>query len=478
MPDGICDMIVNNRNNGVKAFLVEALSCIYVLTISTMKTNRTIWYLLLLLACCGCSDDDSGVNIKHSNPDVPKPASICSMNIFPANGWSVPENSNIYLSWRETTDASFYDVYLGQGDDIPVLIASNLSTTSFEFAVPPGIDISYRWYVRSKKSNGDYTDCPQKTTSFITKELPPLAEQQKIVNVLVLSYDPIIGGERTFREYYHWQDPKKLAEEYMSDILKSSHNLIKYNIVEWRDIHAFPAKADGFVYTPATYRAVMANPDSHHSPDDADYYGIIKEQRIAEGINENVFEEVWIFGAPYFGFWESAMAGRKAFYINGNIFSDVGTSKAFVMMGFSYERDVAEMLHNLCHRSEATLSIAFSGWNAGAFRNSWERFAANVTQSHGEAVAGSCHYPPNALADYDYDNPTIVMSSADDWINYPILTGYKKQVNSDTWGGPNHERNYLNWWYSHLPHREGVAPDNKLNNWWRYIFEFNETVIW
>jgi hypothetical protein len=448
-----------------------------------MKVNQIILFLISLLAFSQCSESDDlkATTKKPTDPGpTPQPAAsrMCTTNLFPIDRGYVPENDTIYLSWRPTTDASLYDVYLGRLPGEPKLIASDLSTLSYEFVVPPGLDSMYQWYVRAKKVNGDYTGCNRVITTFTTKELPPLDEQQKVVNVLVLNFDPKLEGTNyTVRQSYYWQDPKKLADGYMHDVLVSSHNLIKYNIVDWRDINAFPAKADGFVYTNETYAAVMKNPDRHHSPDDLDYYKMIKDQEIVEGINDDVFEEVWIFGAPYFGFWESAMAGPKAFYINGNYFSDVRSKKAFVIMGFSYERGVAEMLHDLCHRSEATLSLAYVSWDAKAPRNPWEKFAANATQSHGEANVGSCHYPPNALADYDYENPSFVMSAADDWYNYPVLTGFKKNVNKDSWGGSDYERNYLKWWFSHLPRREGTGPYGKLNNWWRYIFEYNDTIM-
>jgi hypothetical protein len=62
------------------------------------------------------------------------------------------------------------------------------------------------------------------------------------------------------------------------------------------------------------------------------------------------------------------------------------------------------------------------------------------------------------VKDYDYHNKGFVESSADDWNNYPNLTGVKTQVNCETWGGPNYHRNYLKWWFARLPRSEGVNP--------------------
>src|SRR5262249_2058026 len=49
-------------------------------------------------------------------------------------------------------------------------------------------------------------------------------------------------------------------------------------------------------------------------------------------------------------------------------------------------------------------------------------------------------------------------------------------INSSEWS-PTHadpQRDYLNWWYSHLPHFAGKAPDGFLNNWWRYLTDIDQ----
>jgi hypothetical protein len=146
-------------------------------------------------------------------------------------------------------------------------------------------------------------------------------------------------------------------------------------------------------------------------------------------------------------------------------------------MGFNYERDVAEMLHSNCHRVEATMSKVYGGWQVNVLNTTWARFAANYQQSNGTASVGTCHYPPNAASDYDYANTRIVQSSADDWYNYPNLTGITKPVNRDTWGGPDYHRNYMKWWFNHLPGKPLRDNENKLINWWKYVYLFNETIL-
>jgi len=155
---------------------------------------------------------------------------------------------------------------------------------------------------------------------------------------------------------------------------------------------------------------------------------------------------------------QEVLAGRVVWHINS-------TAKG---------GGVAEMLHDLCHRTESTMARVYGGWKSEELTTNWARFAANFAQSHGVAACGTCHWPPNAERDYDYANPRFVDSSAEDWLRYPHLTGKTSKVNRETWGGPDYHRNYMRWWFSHLPKAAGVNADGRLNNWWEYVFNFEK----
>ena len=141
-------------------------------------------------------------------------------------------------------------------------------------------------------------------------------------------------------------------------------------------------------------------------------------------------------------------------------------------MGFNYERGVAEMLENLCHRVEATMSRTYAGWQANRLDHDWARFAANQAQS-GTAAVGTCHWPPNAEREYDFDNPRVVSSSAPYWRDYPSGANAPERVSRQTWGGPDYARRYFNWWFAHVPRAAGQSADGRQQNWWRYVFEFD-----
>ena len=174
------------------------------------------------------------------------------------------------------------------------------------------------------------------------------------------------------------------------------------------------------------------------------------------------------------------MAGPAAFDINGGVYDQVPCKRRFAIMGFNVERGVAEMIHDVTHRTEATMSRLYGGWKVEQLTTNWAKFAANQKQS-GTAAVGTCHYPPNAEKDYDYANRRAVESTADDWLHYPDLTGRRRSFNCEEWrepyknskGDPDYHRNYQKWWFSHLPKAPGVNPDGRLNNWWEYVFNFN-----
>ena len=300
-----------------------------------------------------------------------------------------------------------------------------------------------------------------------TDETEPL-----VVRVLALNFDPVVAAEKNrLHAVCDWFDPKSLAEGYIDDVKKASGGFIQYELAMWKELDAFPVKQDGFRYTIESYLACRDGKAKWHAPDQADYPKLLKDYGAIDLINAGRVDEVWIFGGPYFGFHESGMVGPKAFYINGGVYDRVPVKRTFAVMGFNYERGAAEMLHNLCHRTESTMTRVYGGWKAEQLTTNWARFAANVKQS-GEAGVGSCHYPPNADSDYDYANERKVQSTAVDWLSYPKLTGRKSVVNRDTWGGPDYHRNYMKWWFSHLPRAAGVnETDGKRNNWWRYVFD-------
>ena len=291
------------------------------------------------------------------------------------------------------------------------------------------------------------------------------------VDVLVLNFDPILA-QRDGRRLHHalgWRDPQVLARDYADDVERASGGQVQFRIVEWRDLDVFPIKEDGFRYTREAYQQHFERGAGWHEPDTVDYQRIFDEQRVVPLVDDDTVDEVWLFGGPYFGYSEAAMAGPGAFDVNGRVLDRVSAKRPFVVMGFNYERGVAEMLESLCHRVEATMSRAYGGWQVDHLSHDWARFAANQAQS-GTAGVGTCHWPPNAEHEYDFDNPRVVLSNAPYWRDYPSRPDTHEHVSRETWGGPDYARRYFNWWFAHLPRAAGQSGDGHEQNWWKYVF--------
>jgi len=299
----------------------------------------------------------------------------------------------------------------------------------------------------------------------------------KIVDVGVYNFDPEMPqyNNQKVHEAYNFLDPKTLTEQYFDEMTKASENYVYYNLTYWEWVNDWNTYTDGFKYDALTYDNCWVNQNCHPGNLLSNYPLTISQYGIEERINKNEFEEVWWFGGPHFGYFESAMAGPGAYWINGTPYPNVDTDRPFVIMGFNYERTVDLMMHSNGHRSENHINRAYGNtWNQTNPVTNWDFFTTNFTANPSGASfgVGNIHFPPNGASDYDYANPNFVTSTALDWANYPHLTGATTQVNRDTWGVPNYDLGYMRFWYDLLPRADGINPDGRMNNWWKYIYDF------
>ncbi|WP_197171937.1 LamG-like jellyroll fold domain-containing protein [Novipirellula aureliae] len=326
--------------------------------------------------------------------------------------------------------------------------------------------------------NSAYTDSLDLVTGIdYLNPMPVTADNQtKHVKILVLNFEATIpseGNKKLWEVFPWWNDPRELAQEYEKQVERASGGAIEFDIVQWRDLDELPAFEDGFRYDRDDYVSHWRTNSGWHEGQ-VDFPRIATEQSLVSLIDSGEVDEVWMMGLPYLA--ESWMAGPDAFFINGPIYSEIPTSRAFACMGFSYERGVDMMWHNTGHRTENHLNRVYGGWNLADPTSNWDLFSANYQQSNGVAGVGNTHYPANAESDYDTFNERVVQSWADDFLDYPNLTGATMPVNRYTWSkGPIHEYelSYQNWYFAHIPRADGTNPDGKVNNWWKYIYDFN-----
>jgi hypothetical protein len=228
--------------------------------------------------------------------------------------------------------------------------------------------------------------------------------------------------------------------------------------------------------------------------DRTDYNYILDEQvfpgadrTIAQYVRDGLVDEVFTFEGPPKSMWEAAMMGHGAYYVNGDAWPEINSDRAFVVMGFNYEREVPEMVHDFGHRTEGIMTHVYGEWSNNPYwrdkaeplpiNTNWDRFTAfkGVLPVGQDAACGSVHFTPNAtnLKDYstdpDWSLISRVRSTCDDWLTYPNFKGVKQVITASAWKGT--QLGFLNWWLKHLPKADGCNPDERLNNWWRYVVE-------
>jgi hypothetical protein len=192
---------------------------------------------------------------------------------------------------------------------------------------------------------------------------------------------------------------------------------------------------------------------------------------LIERIMAGEFDEVWMFGSPYGGFYESRMVGKGAFWCNAPALENTDNcTKRFVIMGFSYQRGVGEMLEDLGHRAESIMTKVYEHQQGDA--NLWQRFSRYDKVAPGQAEVGMMHFAPNSVQDYDWGNTTVVPSKCDDWLNFPNLQGTVRQVTCTDWGN-GAIREHHKWWFKRVPKVAGSI-NGIRNNWWHYIIQVND----
>ena len=314
--------------------------------------------------------------------------------------------------------------------------------------------------------------------------------------VLVINFDPIVDAQGThLSAKMGWNNVDALIAGFIAGIEEVSDGLVKYQYDRANriDVSEFPRKADTFQYTAASYLAVMQAEPTHHEPDTVDYWKIVNDYHLLDRVMSHQIDEVWLFGGPYFGFWESHMVGRGAVWCNSSPLakSDLCTRR-FVIMGFNYQRGVPEMIHDIGHRMEAIMANVYGSLEAlrNAYlsvdpraqppvgpekfvnpRNDFERFLLFEKIAPGRAEMGLVHTPPNATKDNDWRNPNLASSTCDDWLNFPDLQGTRRDLTCDEWGGGGDAQiAYIKWWFKHVPHVKG-SKNGILNNWWQYTMK-------
>ena len=295
---------------------------------------------------------------------------------------------------------------------------------------------------------------------------------------------PSFGGVRV-NDYFNWNDPYELAMGFVSDIYETSNHALLYSEAARIDTTDFMKKSTGFTFDDNAYASCVNNRGGPDCSDMIDYRAFLQEYNVCGWLNNGSIDEVWVFGGPWMGMYEANQAGTGAFDTNGPVITGTSCSRILNIFGFNPERGVAEMDEDMGHRLEGTMTQVYGNWKTGysgidspisslAGLSTWDKFTLCDKKFSGNAQCGFVHYAPNSDRDYDWTNAAPVTSGCDDWLDYPNLSGTTKTMTCADWGCSSSDpaREHKKWWFLHIPHASGTAPDGKVANWWAYVGDY------
>jgi alpha-tubulin suppressor-like RCC1 family protein len=271
-----------------------------------------------------------------------------------------------------------------------------------------------------------------------------------------------------------WNDPAQLTSGLIADFRTASHGVANYQLVEtvlrdWSPQnggqYTYQTWLEDYPWTRNTCRF------SYPAP----YETIISENNLAQRVQAGEIDEVWMWGYPCGNWYESRMTGSGAYEVNAPPLTSV-SGRPFILMGYNFERGLAEAAESYGHRAESIVRrvYGFDSWQPNEAHD-WNKFTLLDRDVPGRGGIGNAHNAFNAEPDSDYNRTSLrtVSTSADDWANFPNLTGARRDANCTEWNCDGYQ--YLLWWYSHMPHMVG-STSGVLNDWWQYILRPGEAV--
>ena len=313
-------------------------------------------------------------------------------------------------------------------------------------------------------------------------DFKPKKAETRVVNVALVIIDPPVPtaqGKR-FHEIFHWEDPQVLANLLADSLNETSEGVVDYRIISTYDEPTLYAQLEGTFVTITNMYHLLLEPgwETLHALEQSgdiafDYNGLLAAHDFCASSNTHQIDEVWVYSMPFTGMYESRLTGEGAFWYNSPPLDSNDCIDQLPIMGFNYERGLAEAMHSFGHRVESAMTHTFGRWNYDAEeKNDWEKFTSYDKVTPGQAHIGNIHFPLNARYDYDYSWFFPVESYEENWYRYPFLFDKHQLVGCKQWNF--YELGYMSFWFRRLPNSTCKNRDGILNNWWTYIVDYNE----
>lgn len=295
--------------------------------------------------------------------------------------------------------------------------------------------------------------------------------------IFVLIFDPALNDGQRLSQRLKWNDPASMTQGAIEFFKRASRGRVSYSVTRTSVItDAWPQKVDGFRYDETSYLAVISDTAKPHEPDNLDYRQLLNDASldVCSSVNRGEIDELWMYGGPWFGFFESALAGPRAYFYNGAPITGTMCNRLLPIMGLNMHAGLANAVHVFGHRMEATMTKAYGDWKQNRTNHNWDRFGLAKAQSPDYTYSGcsSMHYAPNGTREYQYDRPEATNSNCDDFYNYPSLgdpSAVATPIGCAAWVCD--AAKYYGYWFEHLPFFAGCAPDGMASDWWRLFVE-------
>ncbi|NUP95455.1 MAG: M4 family metallopeptidase, partial [Planctomycetaceae bacterium] len=327
----------------------------------------------------------------------------------------------------------------------------------------------------------------------------PITVYEKKSKVMAIAYDPILStrGNARMSDYLSWRDPAELAAQMAEDMGAAAG--IAYEIAETHTVGEFPAFEDSYTYPEDDYLEYVMGRGGPAHAGTTDYSAIMDRFDVCAKVASDNISEVWLIGGPDFGFedWAFKIPGDAvphapsdpAFYPSydlpdcGSTYTVMGWSvqpEETSELGFSTDDVLVDALDAFAMRAAGVLSLTVGQgeWYDADPSNPWRAFSLYERDYPGEAGVGGPRNPPNATVERDYftgHTPgASVTSTADDWYDYPVLTGATQTLDCYTWACDG--VGYLRWYLAHIPRAAGtsvIGSETFSNNWWDYIVDYD-----
>lgn len=281
-----------------------------------------------------------------------------------------------------------------------------------------------------------------------------------------------IARGRRMNAIFSWPTGYNMAKDQASWWFEASHGMVKVTFVTNVVLDTWPRYVSGDRFTPQSYydaRKKGIKPSWNTSfTFDYMYFYTNECPWIVEYINKGIIDQVWLYSHPDGGCYESRLNGWGADYCNSNGLGTLDSEKVFMMCTPSMERTDTPM-ENFGHAAESMLHtrwdcsyINYHPWRDYSKKNDFVLFNMNYAIDTNNIQVGTVHYAPNSTNDYLWGMKNYVDCYADNWYNYPDLSGPARSMNCSEWGGGVNHKHKI-WWFKHFPQKVGLHRGQMMN---------------